>query len=428
MPSPEEMPQRNPLASAMSLTMSLLTTTTREDPARSAQQPYGLLDESAPVAKDPEHGGHDSRESSFTHGRGTGRPRGLSELPEWRGNSRLGGLINTVRLWNLVTPACSYANLTLLFAASMTVCAQVLLPRLPVYASTAATPRHTAPPRRRIDRRTLRRRGPEARRASACHFAQARWPRVRSCAQVHRPSHQGAHGRLLGAVCRPAGEEAHNARCRHHPAPSGAGRRRPAMARPHMQPLRLTLGRMQPLAIARRLRHAASPSPATRSRSPWPTLTTAHAVATLTKAHALATPLCAQALSSDLALAFMCIFMYVSLRGGTQVPATARSRTVTSMTADGSLIAASGRFWPLLAASGRRWPPMAASGRFWPLPAPWQVLIMLIGLRWRYNLTRTLHSLYFTQKAYVASTRATLPLSQPTANSQALPSLFLAPP
>lgn len=71
---------------------------------------------------------------------------------------------------------------------------------------------------------------------------------------------------------------------------------------------------------------------------------------------------------------------------------------------------------------------MAASGRFWPLPAPWQVLIMLIGLRWRYNLTRTLHSLYFTQKAYVASTRATLPLSQPTANSQALPSLFLAPP
>ena len=50
------------------------------------------------------------------------------------------------------------------------------------------------------------------------------------------------------------------------------------------------------------------------------------------------------ALSTHLGLAFLCIFLYVSLRGGTQV------------------------------------------------------LIMLMGLRWRYNLTRTLHSLYFSRK------------------------------
>ena len=53
-----------------------------------------------------------------------------------------------------------------------------------------------------------------------------------------------------------------------------------------------------------------------------------------------------RAFLSQLGLAFLCIFLYVSLRGGTQV------------------------------------------------------LIMLMGLRWRYNLTRTLHALYFSRKAY----------------------------
>jgi ABC-type uncharacterized transport system fused permease/ATPase subunit len=51
-------------------------------------------------------------------------------------------------------------------------------------------------------------------------------------------------------------------------------------------------------------------------------------------------------LSSDLGLAFLCVFAYVSLRGGTQV------------------------------------------------------LIMLVGLRWRHSLTRDLHALYFRHKAY----------------------------
>lgn len=50
---------------------------------------------------------------------------------------RSGGLINTIRLWNLVTPFLSYANLTLLFAASMTVCAQVLITWLPVFIGRA---------------------------------------------------------------------------------------------------------------------------------------------------------------------------------------------------------------------------------------------------------------------------------------------------
>ena len=187
----------------MSLTMSLFTTSTRDVPAR--RRPYTCLEEKQ-QPKESEHEAHDGSSSvsceSFNN---HSRSHGFLELPEWRGNSRLGGLVNTIRLWNLVTPAFSYANLTLLFAASMTVCAQILLPRLPVYIGRATK---------------------ELTGGSSGQFANQ------------------------------------------------------------------------------------------------------------------------QALASDLALAFMCVFMYVSLRGGTQV------------------------------------------------------LIMLIGLRWRYNLTRTLHSLYFTQKAY----------------------------
>ena len=53
------------------------------------------------------------------------------------GASLVGGLLNTVRLWNFVTPFFSYANLTLLFAASMTVCAQLLLTWLPVFIGRA---------------------------------------------------------------------------------------------------------------------------------------------------------------------------------------------------------------------------------------------------------------------------------------------------
>mmetsp|Transcript_38562 Transcript_38562/g.101741 ORF Transcript_38562/g.101741 Transcript_38562/m.101741 type:complete len:609 (-) Transcript_38562:800-2626(-) len=198
MPDAEGAPQSVPLASSMSLTMSLLTSTSHEAPRH---RPYNRLPETVPTGN--VQGGN--KEADVTENEGTFQLRGPSELPDWRGNSRLGGLVNTVRLWNVVTPCFSYANLTLLFAASMTICAQILLPRLPVYIGRATK---------------------ELTGGSSGEFADR------------------------------------------------------------------------------------------------------------------------EALSSDLALAFMCIFMYVSLRGGTTV------------------------------------------------------LIMLIGLRWRYNLTRTLHSLYFTRKAY----------------------------
>ena len=62
--------------------------------------------------------------------------------PGWQqyapeGSSRFGGFINTLRLWNVVTPLLSYANLSLLFAASMTICAQVLITWLPVFIGRA---------------------------------------------------------------------------------------------------------------------------------------------------------------------------------------------------------------------------------------------------------------------------------------------------
>jgi putative ATP-binding cassette transporter len=52
-------------------------------------------------------------------------------------SSSLGGLLNTIRLWNLVTPFFSTANLAVLFAGSMTVCAQVLITYLPVFIGRA---------------------------------------------------------------------------------------------------------------------------------------------------------------------------------------------------------------------------------------------------------------------------------------------------
>jgi len=176
------------LQSVVSFTMSVLTTSQQADPPGGRHR----------LADEEDAFGRFSRSSSFTYAR-------PPPADEWRGSTRLGGLINTMRLWNLVTPVLSYANLTLLFAASMTVCAQVLITWLPVFIGRATK---------------------ELTGGSTGQFA-----------DLH-------------------------------------------------------------------------------------------------------------ALSTHLGLAFLCVFLYVSLRGGTQV------------------------------------------------------LIMLMGLRWRYNLTRTLHSLYFSRKAY----------------------------
>lgn len=48
-----------------------------------------------------------------------------------------GGFINTIRLWNYATPLLSFSNLTLLFSAVMTVCAQIMITWLPVYIGRA---------------------------------------------------------------------------------------------------------------------------------------------------------------------------------------------------------------------------------------------------------------------------------------------------
>ena len=186
----------NILASAMSLTMSILTTTSNDAHPRSnrGQEPS----QGYQKHEDDDQNESFKRDSDNSFKRGT-------PSSEWVPESRLSGFVNTVRLWNLVTPFFSYANLTLLFAGAMTVCAQVLITWLPVFIGRATK---------------------ELTGGSTGQYA-----------DLH-------------------------------------------------------------------------------------------------------------ALSSHLGLAFLCIFLFVSLRGGTQV------------------------------------------------------LIMLMGLRWRYNLTRTLHSLYFSRKAY----------------------------
>ena len=182
------------LAGALSVTMSVMNTS----------NPLGRGSNNA----QPSHTRLQEEEEEYTSGRGSASAAESFARREYRQTakaSRLSGLINTIRLWNLVTPLFSYANMTLLFAASMTVCAQVLITWLPVFIGRATK---------------------ELTGGSSGQFADL------------------------------------------------------------------------------------------------------------------------EKLSTELGLAFVCIFLYVSLRGGTQV------------------------------------------------------LIMLMGLRWRYNLTRTLHSLYFSRKAY----------------------------
>ena len=108
------------LAGALSLTMSLVTSSNCMYRGGDAgQSSHSQL--------------HDEDESLVQSGSTGIEQRNLRDLH----TSRISGLINTVYLWNLVTPVISYANITLLFAASMTVCAQVLITWLPVFIGRA---------------------------------------------------------------------------------------------------------------------------------------------------------------------------------------------------------------------------------------------------------------------------------------------------
>ena len=77
--------------------------------------------------------GYEQHDDSFRNQHGFGDASFSAPRRTGWGN----GLINTIRLWNRVTPLLSIGNLALVAAVSMTVYAQILITKLPVYVGRA---------------------------------------------------------------------------------------------------------------------------------------------------------------------------------------------------------------------------------------------------------------------------------------------------
>ena len=89
----------------------------------------------------PLHQGYqqqDDEQDSFREGTSFRNSFGVSAVQdEGRGGDWRNGLVNTLRLWNRVTPLFSFGNLALLAAITMTIYAQMLITKLPVYVGKA---------------------------------------------------------------------------------------------------------------------------------------------------------------------------------------------------------------------------------------------------------------------------------------------------
>ena len=95
----------------------------------------------AAMRSSPLHQGYqqqDDEQDSFREGTSFRNSFGVSAVQdEGRGGDWRNGLVNTLRLWNRVTPLFSFGNLALLAAITMTIYAQMLITKLPVYVGKA---------------------------------------------------------------------------------------------------------------------------------------------------------------------------------------------------------------------------------------------------------------------------------------------------